>query len=85
MAKIDILLEGSGFGTDQGVVAFCSIFLVQSGDRNIVFDSGHVGRRMALEAALKSRGLATSDIDTLVMSHAHWDHVRSSPMRATPP
>lgn len=77
MAKIDILLEGSGIGTDQGVVAFCSIFLVRAGDRNIVFDSGHVGRRTALERALQERGLATADIDLLVMSHAHWDHVQN--------
>ena len=35
---------------------------------------GHVGRRVVLQEALDKRGLSPTDIDVLVMSHAHWDH-----------
>ena len=73
MPKLDILLHGYRMNTQQGIVGFCSIILIEGQKRTLV-DVGHVGRRVVLQEALDKRGLSPADIDLLVMSHAHWDH-----------
>ncbi|OAL42547.1 Metallo-hydrolase/oxidoreductase [Pyrenochaeta sp. DS3sAY3a] len=35
-----------------------------------------VGPRNALEEQLKERGIKVDEIDTVIFSHAHWDHCR---------
>ena len=77
MATIDILLPGQAWGTDVGIPAFCSIILVESEGKRILFDTGHVGRYTGIEAALQARKLGPEDIDFQVMSHAHWDHAQN--------
>jgi len=77
MAKVHTVLEGANFGTDQGIVGFCGVFLIQSDSVNILFDTGHVGRRTALEEALDKMGVAPHEIDYVFLSHAHWDHVQN--------
>ena len=73
MPKLDVLLHGYRMNTQQGIVGFCSIILIEGQKRTLV-DVGHVGRRVVLQEALDKRGLSPADIDLLVMSHAHWDH-----------
>jgi glyoxylase-like metal-dependent hydrolase (beta-lactamase superfamily II) len=58
------------------------VYLVHAGTRRILFDCGHAGRRRALLRALGERGLAPRDIDVLVLSHAHWDHVQNADLFA---
>ncbi|MFD9792744.1 MBL fold metallo-hydrolase [Streptomyces sp. NPDC059070] len=82
MPTIDILLPGFAIDTDQGYPAFCGVFLVRGADatgrrRTIVVDAAHVGRRPHLWAALAAHGLSAADVDTLVLTHAHWDHVQN--------
>jgi len=77
MAMLHTLLEGTNFGTDRGIVGFCGVFLITSDSTTILFDTGHVGRRTALESALDATGVATSEIDYVFLSHAHWDHVQN--------
>lgn len=76
MPKIDILMEGSSVNADVGIIGFCSVLLVE-GERRVLFDSAHVGRRVYLEAQLQARGLTPRDIDLQVLSHAHWDHIQN--------
>jgi glyoxylase-like metal-dependent hydrolase (beta-lactamase superfamily II) len=80
--KTDILLDGYRLGTDQGSVAFCAVTLIEAPDGNgdvkrLVVDTGHAGRRPALDAALAQRGLTRDSIDYVVCTHAHWDHVEN--------
>jgi N-acyl homoserine lactone hydrolase len=77
MAELMTLLEGSGVQTDQGIIGFCGVFLIRSGGKTIVFDTAHVGRRLVLLAALKRAGIQPAEVDHVVMSHAHWDHVQN--------
>ena len=77
MATIDILLHGYSFGTDSGTPAFCSVILVESEGRRVLVDTAHVGRRVQLQEALAARGLSADDIDVILMTHAHWDHVQN--------
>jgi N-acyl homoserine lactone hydrolase len=79
---VDTLLEGYRIGTDQGSIAFCGINLVEGVDadgspKRIVVDTGHTGRRRNLEQALHQRGLTGADIDIVVCTHAHWDHIEN--------
>lgn len=76
MPKVSVLLDGLPIGMNVGYAAFCSVLLIE-GERNILFDSAHVGRRPHLWAALADRGLTVDDIDAQVLSHAHWDHVQN--------
>jgi N-acyl homoserine lactone hydrolase len=80
--SVDTLLQGYRIGTDHGSVAFCGVNLVQGLDaqgalRRIVVDTGHTGRRGVLETELKRRSLSPSDIDIVVCTHAHWDHIEN--------
>lgn len=77
MPTVSSLLNGYSLSTDQGSPAFCSIVMVESEGRRLVFDFGHVGRRRALRRVLAERGLEPADIDTVVLSHGHWDHIQN--------
>lgn len=80
MATIDVVLRGLSLTTNEGNFAPCAVYLVRAGDRTILYDFGHVGRRMKLTAALGRRGVHPDDIDTIVASHAHWDHLQNIDM-----
>ncbi|GAA1592676.1 hypothetical protein GCM10009789_53420 [Kribbella sancticallisti] len=75
--KLTTLLNGYSLSTDQGNPAFCSIHLVESEGGRVLFDCGHAGRRRKLLEALSAQGLKPGDIDTVVLSHGHWDHVQN--------
>ena len=76
MPTVTALMHGVGPSSPVGVIAFSSILLVE-GERRVVFDSAHVGRRTYLWAQLEALGLSPQDIDVHVVSHAHWDHVQN--------
>jgi glyoxylase-like metal-dependent hydrolase (beta-lactamase superfamily II) len=76
MPSISVLLPGSTIGTNEGGMSFCNVFLIE-GERRLLFDSAHVGRRQLLTHRLRDRGLSPADIDGQVLSHAHWDHVQN--------
>ncbi len=74
MPKLDLVLQGYSLASDQGSIAFCDVTLIE-GSRRILVDAAHTGRRTQLLAALQERGLSPADIDVLVLTHAHWDHM----------
>lgn len=76
MPRIEVLADGYPLSTDAGTLAYCSILLIEGG-RRLIFDSGHVGRRALLLSRLAQRGLSPADIDFVLLSHAHWDHVQN--------
>src|SRR5688500_11211563 len=76
MPEVQTLLPGVNFGTNTGTPAFCSVFLIE-GEKRVVVDSAHVGRPTSLEAALQQRGLTPDDIDIVILTHAHWDHIQN--------
>lgn len=80
--RVDVLLEGFGIGTNAGRAAFCAVILIEGRDARgeltrIVVDPAHVGRRTFLAGSLASRGLTPADIDMVVLTHGHWDHMQN--------
>jgi glyoxylase-like metal-dependent hydrolase (beta-lactamase superfamily II) len=49
-----------------------NVFLVQTGDKNVLFDAGF-GRK--LFDNLQTKGVSPSDIDAIMMTHLHGDHI----------
>lgn len=79
-AKIDSILNGIGL-TEGIIPAPISAFLLQSTDKNILIDAG-MGAISALgsgyghiSSALESVGVSPNQIDTLIVTHAHPDHI----------
>ena len=76
MPEIDLLLTGFTMTTDQSLISLSTVTLIR-GERNILVDVGHFGRRQKLVQALEQRGLSTEDVHTVVLTHAHWDHAQN--------
>lgn len=75
--KVTTLLNGYLMTSDQGNPAFCAAYLVEGEGRKVLFDCGHVGRRRMLLSALAWCGIGPTDIDAVVLSHGHWDHIQN--------
>ena len=78
MTKLDILTYGFAFMSDQGALGYSTVSLLELGDRRILIDTGPSARRAWLLKALESRGLGVEDIDTVVLTHLHWDHCQNA-------
>jgi len=55
--------------------AFTNWYLVEDGDRLTVVDAGVPSSWDSLQDALKALGRSTGDVDAVVLTHAHFDHV----------
>ena len=72
MVKLKVLIEGYAKEKNGVEVASCSTTLLRENNLNIIVDPG-MNRALLLES-LKKEGLATSDIDYIVVTHTHLDH-----------
>lgn len=77
---IDPLLEQTGLGPDV-LPAPVSAFLLQSEDRTILIDAGMGEQELlgpgfgGVAPGLAAAGVAAGDVDTIVVTHAHPDHI----------
>lgn len=56
----------------------CNVYLVKGSMRSVLIDAGSgFGVRQTVEA-LKSYGCEPGDIDTVLLTHSHWDHARGA-------
>lgn len=54
----------------------CNVYLVKGSSRNVLIDAGCGFGMAGLVSSLESYGCEPSDIDTILMTHTHWDHAR---------
>lgn len=73
MLKVSTLMSGFGARSDRTIFGITTVLLFQ-GEKNIIYDVGHLGSRHVLVSGLAAHGLTPDDIDMVVMSHLHWDH-----------
>ncbi len=75
--------ERCGDFTDAnlGFLPVCSTVLIR-GEKNILIDPGshHLGFYGLLERALSDKGLASGDIDAVIVTHWHHDHFGNASM-----
>ena len=69
-----VVLPGVPVTSTRGALGWCSVVLVQQAEQNILFDTGSYGDRQSLLDGLKALNLTTADIDTVFISHFHYDH-----------
>lgn len=74
-ASFDILVPGSSIAFHGGFFGISAIVMVTGGKTRALFDVGHGVTRKMLIDALAARGLSPADIDVIVLSHCHFDHV----------
>jgi glyoxylase-like metal-dependent hydrolase (beta-lactamase superfamily II) len=75
--KIDLLIPGLPAKSDHFLFGICSLLLLRAAGRTILFDTGPYRVRPLLIGELKSRGLTPNDVDTVFLTHLHWDHVEN--------
>ena len=73
MAKVKVLVEG--YARKEGGVEFASstVTLIQAEGKNVIVDPG-MDRKKLLEA-LEKENLSPKDIDFVVLTHMHPDHI----------
>ena len=52
-----------------------NVYLVQTGDKKILIDVGDKSKRKSIEKALDEMGVPLSDIEFVIVTHGHGDHV----------
>ncbi|RIY00251.1 MBL fold metallo-hydrolase [Aureimonas flava] len=75
MTRFDPLLVGFPGRTSRGYLGWSSVILLSSEGRHALFDTGGPGDRPGLLAALAERNLTPAQIDRVILSHLHFDHV----------
>lgn len=55
----------------------CNTYLIRSPEKNILIDPGHAAYFDHVRHSLSRLGLSTEDIDLLICTHAHPDHIEA--------
>jgi glyoxylase-like metal-dependent hydrolase (beta-lactamase superfamily II) len=71
----DMLERDAAPGIHRIEDGFVNFYLVEDGGRLTVVDAGHPRSWGTLQDALEELGHSAADIDALVLTHGHFDHV----------
>lgn len=72
---VKVLRTGYSFKTSDGLIhADCTITLI-TGDKNVLVDTGGYWAASQLIEELTESGLSPNDINTVVCTHGHSDHI----------
>ncbi len=58
----------------------CNTYLITAGGKNILIDPGHAPYFDHVRRGLSEIGLAVKDIDLIICTHAHPDHIEAVPL-----
>ena len=65
----------SSLGLDEGVPASVCAFLMKVDGKTVLFDAGNGNDDSQLHAGLSANGVQTADIDYIMITHMHGDHI----------
>jgi glyoxylase-like metal-dependent hydrolase (beta-lactamase superfamily II) len=72
-SPITLLFSGLPLQADTFLPGVTTVALIRMAGRTIVFDTGPYAYRPILQGRLKRLGVDPADVDTVVLSHVHWD------------
>jgi len=75
--RVDLLIPGLPAKADHFLFGICSLLLLRDGKRTILFDCCPYRVRLTLLEALAAHGLTPEQVDTVFLSHLHWDHIEN--------
>ena len=75
---ITLLFTGLPAAADKFLLGISTVALVRTGGRTILFDTGPYAYRPILQGRLRQMGIDFAEIDTVVLSHVHWDNAANA-------
>jgi N-acyl homoserine lactone hydrolase len=72
-SPITLLFTGLPARADKFLTGISTVALVRLNGRTLLFDTGPYAYRPILQGRLKKLGIDPDEIDTVVLSHVHWD------------
>jgi len=72
---VDVLLTGFPGSSNKMSLGISSVALARTTDHNILFDTAGFGSRGMLLHELETRNLVPGDVDMVLVSHLHFDHI----------
>ena len=70
-----ILLPGIPITSSRGALGWSTVALVQTGQHNMLVDTGSYGDRAQLLESLETAELLPENVDALFLTHFHYDHI----------
>lgn len=74
---IDLLTKVFPGKSSAGALGLSTCALIRTGDRVILFDTGAHGVIKILQASLEKLNVAPASVDTIFLSHMHYDHLNN--------
>jgi len=73
--KYEVVFPGFPGRMTSGTLGWGSVVYIESGSYKILFDTAGPGKRILIRQRLQEAGVDANDINLLVLSHFHYDHV----------
>lgn len=70
----EIIMPAIGASSNRGALGWCNISIIRSENKTILFDTGSNDDREELWAECKKMNIDINSIDTVFISHLHYDH-----------
>ena len=73
--SITLLFSGLPARCDKFLTGISTVVVLRSASRTILFDTGPYAYRPILQGRLRKAGIEPASVDTIVLSHIHWDTI----------
>lgn len=73
--EVKVIFQGFPGKMTRGYMSWSSVVYVESANKKLVYDTGGFVERSELPVRFEKFGIDLNDIDILVLSHFHHDHV----------